>query len=114
MSTQPPVGAQRAQRVPLLRTKLYIPPFRSDLVPRPRPVAPLNASLRRKLTLLFATAGFGKTTLLSEWRSTVGAHRPLQDAGDDAPLQAVWLSLDEGDNDPTRCLTYFCCPGDRT
>jgi LuxR family maltose regulon positive regulatory protein len=50
--------------------------------------------LQRKLTLLSAPAGFGKTTLVSEW--VAGCGRP-----------AAWLSLDEGDNDPTRFLTYL-------
>jgi LuxR family maltose regulon positive regulatory protein len=47
-----------------------------------------------KLTLISAPAGFGKTTLTSEW--IAGSQRPV-----------AWLSLDEGDNDPTRFLTYF-------
>jgi LuxR family maltose regulon positive regulatory protein len=53
---------------PLLKTKLYIPPPRPELVPRPRLTKRLNAGLRsgRKLTLISALAGFGKTTLLSE------------------------------------------------
>ena len=51
---------------PLLTTKLYIPPVRPELVPRPRLVERLNAGLDRKLTLISAPAGFGKTTLLSE------------------------------------------------
>jgi len=51
----------------LVRTKLYIPPPHPNLVPRPHLIARLNAGLHRKLTLLSAPAGFGKTTLLSEW-----------------------------------------------
>ncbi|HLO32056.1 MAG TPA: LuxR C-terminal-related transcriptional regulator [Anaerolineales bacterium] len=46
------------------------------------------------VTLISAPAGFGKTTLLSEW--IVGTRRPV-----------AWLSLDEPDNDPTRFLTYL-------
>src|SRR5439155_977473 len=53
----------------LLRTKLYAPPPRSDLVPRPRLEARLDAGLRGKLTLLAAPAGFGKTTLVGAWRA---------------------------------------------
>ena len=64
MVTQPPVGAQE---MPLLRTKLYIHPPRPELVPRPRLIERLDAGLRRKLTLVSAPAGFGKTTLVSEW-----------------------------------------------
>ena len=56
---------------PLLATKLYIPPLRRKLVRRPRLVERLNAGLDRKLTLISAPAGFGKTTLLSEWISGV-------------------------------------------
>ncbi len=57
----------------MLSTKLYIPPVRPELVSRPRLIERLNASLSqnqgfgRKLTLISAPAGFGKTTLLSEW-----------------------------------------------
>jgi LuxR family maltose regulon positive regulatory protein len=50
--------------------------------------------LRKKLTLISAPAGFGKTTLLSEWIH--GTKWPV-----------AWLSLDEGDNDLSRFLTYF-------
>ena len=55
--------------VPLLKTKLYIPPVRPGLVSRPRLIEQLDEGLRtgRKLTLISAPAGFGKTTLLSEW-----------------------------------------------
>ena len=78
----------------LLQTKLYIPPLRSNLVPRPRLIERLNEGLHRKLTLISAPAGFGKTTLVSEW--VAGGERP-----------AAWLSLDERDNDPTRFLAYL-------
>lgn len=46
----------------LLTTKLYIPPTRLELVPRPRLMERLNEGLHRKLTLISAPAGFGKTT----------------------------------------------------
>ncbi len=78
----------------LLTTKLYIPPPRPEFVPRPRLIERLNEGLHRKLTLISAPAGFGKTTLVSEWLA--GCGRPV-----------AWLSLDEGDNDPTRFLTYL-------
>jgi LuxR family maltose regulon positive regulatory protein len=64
------------------------------LVLRPRLLERLNEGLHRKLTLISAPAGFGKTTLVSEWLA--GCERP-----------AAWLSLDEGENDPTRFLTYL-------
>jgi len=92
---------------PLLRTKLYIPPPRPEQVLRPRLVKRLDAGLQRKLTLISAPAGFGKTTLASEWIHTVGAVRSLQDVGDAPPLQVAWFSLDESDNDATRFLTYM-------
>jgi LuxR family maltose regulon positive regulatory protein len=52
-----------------------------------------------KLTLISASAGFGKTTLVSEW--VAGCERP------EPKVRVAWLSLDEGDNDPTRFLTYL-------
>ena len=79
---------------PLLTTKLYIPRVRSKLVPRPRLIERLDAGLHRKLTLVSAPAGFGKTTLVTEWLNRT--ERPF-----------TWLSLDENDNDPARFLTYF-------
>ncbi len=84
----------------LLTTKLYIPPARSKLVRRPRLVERLDASLERKLTLISAPAGFGKTTLLSEW-----IHR--EEPADSPPFPVAWISLDEGDNDPARFLAYL-------
>jgi LuxR family maltose regulon positive regulatory protein len=79
-----------------LATKLYIPPPRPKVVPRPRLLERLNAGLPagHKLTLISAPAGFGKTTLVSAW--VAGCERP-----------AAWLSLDAGDNDPTRFLAYL-------
>ena len=79
---------------PILATKLYIPPPRPNVVLRPRLIERLNEGLHRKLTLISAPAGFGKTTLVSAW--VAGCERPV-----------AWLSLDEGDNDPTRFLTYL-------
>jgi LuxR family maltose regulon positive regulatory protein len=80
--------------VPLLTTKLYAPRVRRELVPRPRLTEQLDAGLRRRLTLISAPAGFGKTTLVAEWLSM--AVRPI-----------TWFSLDETDNDPVRFFTYF-------
>ena len=79
---------------PILTTKLYIPPPRPNAVLRPALIERLNEGLYRKLTLISAPAGFGKTTLVSEW--VAGCERPV-----------AWLSLDEGDSDPTRFLTYL-------
>jgi len=92
---------------PLLTTKLYIPPVCPGLVSRPRLIERLNTGLHRRLTLISAPAGFGKTTLLSEWIHTiVGAHRAVG-AHRDAPLHVAWVSLDEGDNDPMRFWSYL-------
>lgn len=94
---------------PLLQTKLYAPRVRPGLVSRPRLIARLNAGLRRKLTLISAPAGFGKTTLLSEWTQALTGNTPIRTAlGAASPLGVVaWLSLDENDNDPTRFLAYL-------
>jgi len=78
----------------ILATKLYIPPPQSKNIPRTHLIEQLNEGLHRKMILISAPAGFGKTTLVSEWA-----------AGCDQKV--AWLSLDEGDNDPTRFLTYF-------
>ncbi|MEZ4664889.1 MAG: tetratricopeptide repeat protein [Caldilineaceae bacterium] len=80
--------------IPILQTKLYIPPLRHALVPRPQLITRLNRGAQHKLTLVAAPAGFGKTTLVVEW---LGQRK--------AP--AAWLSLDEADNDPTRFLSYL-------
>ena len=84
----------------VLVTKLFVPSIRPELVPRPRLIEQLNAGLHRKLTLISAPAGFGKTTLVTDW---------LQSQGDDSSSSffVCWLSLDEGDNDAVRFLTYL-------
>jgi LuxR family maltose regulon positive regulatory protein len=94
---------------PLLTTKLYIPPPRPNLVERPRLVKRLDEglSLGHRLTLISAPAGFGKTTLLSEWVQAMGEATPPIAVASDPPTRMGWLSLDEGDNDLTRFLTYF-------
>ena len=81
---------------PLLTTKLHIPALRPSLVPRPRLIARLDEGLRshHRLILVSAPAGFGKTTLLSEW-----IHH--------SAIVATWLSLDDNDNDPARFLAYL-------
>jgi LuxR family maltose regulon positive regulatory protein len=80
----------------ILATKLYTPLPRPKIVLRPRLIERLNEGLSsgRKLTLISASAGFGKTTLVSEWIAC--CERPV-----------TWLSLDEGDNDPARFLIYL-------
>ena len=90
--------------VPLLQTKLYIPAARPDpaaglrtsLVPRPRLLDRLNEGLAGKLTLVSAPAGFGKTTLVSDW---------LRQS--DPRLRTAWLSLDDGDMRLCHCDDRF-------
>jgi len=86
---------------PFLTTKLHAPPARPGLVPRPHLTERLNRGLAgpgdsfvRRVTLICAPAGFGKTTLVTQWLSS-------------APRPFTWLSLDEGDNDPARFFTYL-------
>jgi LuxR family maltose regulon positive regulatory protein len=78
----------------LLFTKLYVPQPRTGIVPRPRLIEQINNGSKSKLTLISAPAGYGKTTLASEW---------IQQT--DIPV--AWLSLDENDNDLARFLIYF-------
>jgi LuxR family maltose regulon positive regulatory protein len=81
---------------PLLSTKLFVPPVRPTLVSRPRLLERLVHGLDGPLTLISAPAGYGKTTLFSEWRTGPGASIPL-----------AWLSLDVEDNDPPRFYQYL-------
>jgi LuxR family maltose regulon positive regulatory protein len=85
---------------PLLETKLYVPRSRRGLVPRPRLIERLDRGIASKLMLVSAPAGFGKTTLLTEWL----AAGPAAPAGE---RLAAWLSLDRGDNDPASFWTYL-------
>jgi LuxR family maltose regulon positive regulatory protein len=84
---------------PLLTSKLYIPRVRASLVARPRLLEHLDEGLREgsRLILISAPAGFGKTTLVSEWHSSPAGR----------PYPLAWLSLDCDDNAPVRFLTYF-------
>jgi LuxR family maltose regulon positive regulatory protein len=81
----------------LVSTKLRFSQARPKLVARPRLIAKLKREPGRKLTLLSAPAGFGKTTLLLEWLRVLA----------DSEGSVAWLSLDEGDNDPVRFLSYL-------
>src|SRR6266516_759481 len=77
----------------LLVTKFTIPPVHSLLLQRSHLLTVLDQSRSFPLTLLSASAGFGKTTLLSTWASQ-------------STSQVAWLTLDEQDNDPTRFWAY--------
>ena len=88
----------------LLATKLYIPPVRPELVSRHRLLERLNNGLHHKLTLISAPAGFGKTTLIREWLGSIQSNNGRTNRSD---YKIAWLSLDGGDNDLARFLTYF-------
>src|SRR5260370_9441190 len=116
--------------LPFLATKVYIPPARPKVVARPRLIERLNAGHPAGglagVTLISGPAGFGKTTLVSEWvNQSKDEGRRLKDgelrlihpspspavrwAGSFSllPSKVAWLSLDEGDNDPSRFLAYL-------
>ncbi len=80
----------------MLQTKLYVPRLRPNLIPRPHLIARLNQGWQTgsKLTLISAPAGFGKTTLISEW--IAGCEQPF-----------AWFSLGEKDGDLPRFLAYL-------
>ncbi len=77
---------------PLLVTKLTIPPLRGGHITRPHLLAALEKGADRKIILVAAAAGFGKTSLLAEWS---------------AGKQTAWLSLESSENDPIRFLSYL-------
>jgi LuxR family maltose regulon positive regulatory protein len=81
----------------LVSTKLRPYQARPNLIARPQLSARLEREVGRKLTLISAPAGFGKTTLLVEWLKACQI----------GERSVAWLSLDEGDNDPTRFLSYL-------
>ena len=90
------------QASPLLSTKLNRPPVPRDWVDRPRLIEQLNRSLQQgPLTLVCASAGFGKTTLVSSWIEGLTAIER------GPPTPAAWLSLDESDSDLVVFLRYF-------
>ena len=81
----------------LLESKYRVPSRRPDAVPRPRLDERLKAARRVPLTVLSAPAGFGKTTMLTEWLANVT----------DGKVGVGWLSLDARDNDPALFWTYL-------
>jgi LuxR family transcriptional regulator, maltose regulon positive regulatory protein len=90
-------GAAQAAGSPgsgLVASKLAAPAPRAGLIPRADLLSLLQASLQFKLCLVEAPAGSGKTTLLAQWQAVAGGGR------------VAWVSLDEGDNDPTRFWVY--------
>jgi LuxR family maltose regulon positive regulatory protein len=79
---------------PLLMLKFHVPPLKSNLIKRPRLYKLLNETFEKKLTIVSAPAGFGKSSLLGDWLR-------------DLPCRYAWLSLDQDDNDYARFLKYF-------
>jgi LuxR family transcriptional regulator, maltose regulon positive regulatory protein len=78
----------------MLLTKLHIPPASQNIVHRQELYEKLNIGLTRKLILISAPAGFGKTTVVSDWIYQ-------------SKIPAAWFSLDKGDNDPVNFLSYI-------
>ena len=86
---------------PILNTKLFIPPHREENVPRTRLYELLEENLGQRVILISAPAGFGKTTLVSEWLHQQNT-------------AVAWISLDENDSDPQRFFTYLISALQRT
>ena len=94
----------------LLLTKFYVPHLRAEHVLRPRLTRRLDDVLARKLTLVCAPAGYGKTTLIAEWvagRAVTHGTGATGASGHVSVPRVTWLSLDAGDSDPVRFLTYL-------
>ncbi|NOK61441.1 MAG: hypothetical protein GFH27_549311n152 [Chloroflexi bacterium AL-W] len=83
-----------AMILPLIQTKLFVPVVHPNAVARPHLLEQIQAGVCGKLTLVSAPAGYGKTSLIAAWAAQV-----------DHPV--AWVSLDSGDNEPRRFLTYL-------
>src|SRR3954453_3637140 len=94
-------GEEVVMAGPLLETKFHVPRRGRGVVPRPRLIEGLTRRAESALTLVSAPAGFGKTTLLTEWLAEWLAIAPASDRC------AAWLSLDERDNDPALFWRYL-------
>jgi LuxR family maltose regulon positive regulatory protein len=90
---------------PLLIPKLRTPHLHASLITRAHLLRRLDAGLDGRLTLLSAPAGFGKTTLASQWIARYDAHNGDQ-LENGRLMQVSWVSLDAGDNDPVRFWRY--------
>ncbi len=84
----------------MLLSKFFLPELRPDRVNRPRLVERFQKSANYQLVIISAPAGFGKTTLASEWVHTTRAN-------------TAWISLEESDNDPVRFWTSLVAALDR-
>ena len=87
----------------LLQTKLHRPQTPRGLIDRPQLLKQLDSGIHRPLTLVLASAGFGKTTLVSSWLE----HRMAADQDAKTGMPSAWLSLDENDSDLTVFFRYF-------
>src|SRR5690349_7279680 len=102
-------------QMPVLGTKLHVPSPRRQLVPRPRLTHQLDVDPRSmpRLVLISAPAGFGKTTVMTQWltgepgNSTGNSRANGRNAPEQAPRRAAWLSLDADDSDLRRFLTHL-------
>ena len=86
---------------PILNTKLFIPPHRAENIPRSRLYEQLEGNAGQKVIMISAPAGFGKTTLVSDWLHQQNT-------------SAAWISLDKNDNDPKRFFRYLVITLQRT
>ena len=100
LSAAAPAGVAASEQDVLLATKLHLPRLRPGFVPRPRLAVALGEGLARRLTLVCAPAGSGKTVMLADWARSAG--RPV-----------AWLSLDAADNDPVRFWRHVVAALDR-
>jgi LuxR family maltose regulon positive regulatory protein len=87
-------GAPSPPSANILKTKLFIPRIPEKLVERKRVLEKLDLGVTRRLTLISAPAGYGKTTLLGSWVRR-------------CPYPVAWLSLDANDNDPSHFIKYL-------
>lgn len=88
---------QRAHQFPILTTKLFAPTARADTIRRPALEARLSEGLAARLVVVSAPPGFGKTTAIVNWYQSIAQQG----------WRLGWISLDAGDNDPSRFLTYL-------
>jgi LuxR family transcriptional regulator, maltose regulon positive regulatory protein len=84
----------KKQEHTILPTKICAPPLFQKIVPRPRLIDQLISGLQYKVNLISAPAGYGKTTLASEFYHS-------------QKMPCAWLTLDRDDNDPVRFWSYF-------
>src|SRR5690625_3994561 len=78
----------------IIETKLHIPETTGHLINRSHLFKRLDQNLHKKMTLIVAPAGYGKSTLLSEWTKTLH-------------INTSWVSLDINDNDPVRFWSHL-------